>query len=77
MHQAGLLNYAKRRTENYNPCSLSESRKSATNETKMGFKEFMGAFVALGVGLLLSLLVFIGEIIHYRCMNNRNAVVVL
>ena len=76
MQQAGLLDYAKRRTERHNPCSLSESRKLASNKTEMGLRDFSGAIVVLGIGFLLSLMVFIGEIIHKRYMNKRNAVIV-
>jgi hypothetical protein len=65
LQQAGLIQYAEKRSAAPpNRCSLSESKKVASNETlSLKLKDLAGAFAVLLLGLLLSVIVLLVEII--------------
>ena len=75
MHQAGLIQYAERRSAvQKNRCNIADITKArAAKFSMLGLDEVIGGFVILGVGCSLSVLCCIVEIIvgniKKRCFN--------
>lgn len=66
MHEAGIIKYAERRAAaKGNPCFI-DGKMSALElqgPMTMSFIETSGAFIVLGIGIVLSLLAFAMEIV--------------
>ena len=69
MHQSGLIIHSIRRASgSSNPCSIDQSNKMNHDNRplKMSMIDLSAAFVLLGSGLSISIVVFIGEKIIFK-----------
>ena len=75
MHQAGLLEYALRKSKRTrNPCPIHSKGKgnnSNGDPILLKLKEFIGAFFILGAGFGFAIIALIGEFIAKQIIDKR------
>ena len=73
MHQAGILDYAIRKSKrNKNPCSIREKNNKGNEQNiddmLLKLPDFVGAFFILGVGLAFATITFVGEFLAKKIL---------